>query len=230
VRSVLILEADQQVLRERGDQLLMDDYDVHAASSGPEARAKLAEHPDALLLSNAGSAPETIALLRELRAGEIEHADPALPVLVLGADDDSSAVRYYGAGADLALPSQAAPLLVTAGLRALARRAGTDRQRRQVIRVGSLTVDRESRTAEVSNRPVRLTRLEFDMLATLASEPRKAFSRAEITREVWGYDPQLAGPSRTLNTHASRLRHKLEEAGAPPMVQSVRGIGWRLTG
>ena len=59
----------------------------------------------AVVLANAGSGPETIALLRQLRAGEIARADPALPVLALGADDDSAAVRYYRAGADLALPS-----------------------------------------------------------------------------------------------------------------------------
>ena len=146
---------------------------------------------------------------------------------MVGADDDSAAVRYYRAGADVALPSQSSPLLVAAGLEALARRAGA--QETRVVRVGSLTVDRDARTAQVDSRPVRLTRLEFDLLATLASEPRKAFSRAELTREVWGYDPQAAGPSRTVDSHAHRLRHKLEQAGAEPMVQTVRGVGWRLT-
>ncbi|MBV9198046.1 MAG: winged helix-turn-helix transcriptional regulator [Solirubrobacterales bacterium] len=76
---------------------------------------------------------------------------------------------------------------------------------------------------------MKLTRLEFDLLQTLASQPRKAFTRAEVTREVWGYDPHAAGPSRTVDSHAHRLRHKLEEAGAEPMVQSVRGVGWRLS-
>ena len=46
---------------------------------------------------------------------------------------------------------------------------------------------------------------------------------------MWEYDPQAAGPSRTLDSHAYRLRHKLEQAGAEPIVQTVRGVGWRLT-
>ena len=50
-----------------------------------------------------------------------------------------------------------------------------------------------------------------------------------MTREVWGYDPAAAGPSRTVDTHAARLRQKLEQAGAEPLVQNVRGVGWRLT-
>ena len=45
----------------------------------------------------------------------------------------------------------------------------------------------------------------------------------------WGYDPAAAGPSRTVDTHAARLRQKLEQAGAEPLVQNVRGVGWRLT-
>ena len=226
--SVLIVEADQRVLSERAEQLLMDGYQVDAVGTFEAARIKLADRPDALVLANAGSGPETIALLRQLRAGEIARADPALPVLALGADDDSAAVRYYRAGADLALPSTSSPLLVAAGLESLARRTGSE-QRRQVVRVGSLTVDCDARTAEVEQRAVKLTRLEFDLLQTLASQPRRTFTRAELTREVWGYDPRATGPSRTIDSHAYRLRHKLEQAGTREMVQTVRGVDWRLT-
>ena len=228
MRSVLIVEADERLLSERAEQLLMDGYAVDAVSAFEAARIKLAERPDAVVLCNAGSGPETVALLRQLRAGEIARADPTLPVLVVGADDDSAAVRYYRVGADLALPSRSSPLLVAAGLESLARRTSSE-QRRQVVKVGSLIVDCDARTAEVDRRAVNLTRLEFDLLQTLASQPRKTFTRAELTREVWGYDPQAAGPSRTIDRHAHTLRHKLEQAGAEPMVKTVRGVGWRLT-
>lgn len=226
--SVLIVEADERLLSERAEQLLMDGYQVDAVSAFQAARLKLAERPDALVLSNAGSGPATIALLRQLRAGEIARADPAVPVLVVGADDDSAAVRYYRAGADLALPSNSSSLLVAAGLESLVRRTGSE-QRRQLVRVKRLTLDCDARSAEVDGQAVALTRLEFDLLQTLASRPRKAFTHAELTREVWGYEPQIAGPSETLKSHACRLRHKLEQAGAERMVQTVRGVGWRLT-
>jgi len=222
--NVLLVETDELEFRERTEQLLMDGYAVDGVSAVDQARVKLAEGPDALVLS---SEPETISLLRELRAGEIPRADCRLPVLVLGVDDDSAAVRYYRAGADVALPSESSGLLVAAGLEALARRAAPPETR--VARVGSLTVDRDARTAQVDSRPVKLTRLEFDLLQTLASEPRRTFTRAELTRQVWDFDPQAAGPSRTVDSHAHRLRQKLEQAGAEPMVQTVRGVGWRLT-
>jgi two-component system OmpR family response regulator len=222
--NVLLVETDERVLRERTEQLLMDGYVVDAVVGIDQARAKLAEGPDALVLS---SEADTIGLLRELRGGEIPRADCRLPVLVLGVDDDSAAVRSYRAGADVALPSQSSGLLVAAGLEALARRAGPAETR--VMRVGSLTVDRDARTADVDGRPVKLTRLEFDLLATLAGEPRRTFTRGELTRDVWDYDPRAAGPSRTVDSHAHRLRQKLEQAGAESIVQTVRGVGWRLT-
>jgi DNA-binding response OmpR family regulator len=222
--NVLLVETDELELRKRTEQLLMDGYAIDAVSHIDQARAKLAEDPDALVLS---SGPETIGLLRELRGGEIPRADSRLPVLVLGVDDDSAAVRYYRADADVALPSESSGLLVAAGLEALIRRAGPPETR--VLRVGSLTVDRDARTAQVASWPVKLTRLEFDLLSTLATEPRRTFTRAELTREVWGFDPQAAGPSRTVDSHAHRLRQKLDQAGAEPMVQTVRGVGWRLT-
>ena len=224
VANVLLVETDELVLRERTEQLLMDGYAVRAVSRIDQARAKLADGPDALVLS---SEPEAIGLLRQVRGGEIPRADYRVPVLVVGVDDESAAVRYYRAGADVALPSESSGLLVAAGLEALARRAGPAETR--VMRVGSLTVDRDARTAHVAGRPVKLTRLEFDLLATLVGEPRRTFTRAELTREVWGYDPQAAGPSRTVDSHAHRLRQKLEQAGAESMVQTVRGVGWRLT-
>ena len=222
--NVLLVETDELELCERTEQLLMDGYAVDSVSTIDQARVKLAEGADGLVLS---SGPETIGLLRELRAGEIPRADCRLPVLVLGVDDDSAAVRYYRAGADVALPSESSGLLVAAGLEALSRRVGP--QETRIVRVGSLTVDRDARAAQVDSRPVKLTRLEFDLLATLASEPRRTFTRAELTREVWGFDPQAAGPSRTVDSHADRLRQKLEQAGVEPMLQTVRGVGWRLT-
>jgi DNA-binding response OmpR family regulator len=227
--GVLIVEADEQCRRERGDQLLMDGYEVGMALTAQEARVKLAAGPDAVVLCDAGSPPVTIGLLRDLRGGEIPRADAQLPVLVVGADTDSDAVRYYSAGADIALPSSSSPLLIAAGLRALDQRTGVERRRRRILRVGSLTVDCDARVAQVDGTPVRLTRLEFDLLQTLAGQPHRAFTRTELTREVWGYDPAPAGPSRTIDSHSSRLRQKLEQAGAEPLVQNVRGVGWRLT-
>jgi DNA-binding response OmpR family regulator len=222
--NVLLVETDELQLHERVQQLLLDGYAVDAVDAADQAKIRLAEDPDALILCGE---PQTIGLLRDLRAGKIPQADSTTPVLVVGGDDDSAAVRYYRAGADVALPAQSSPLLIAAGLEALVRRAGPPQTR--ITRVASLTVDRDARTAHVHEQAVTLTRLEFDLLATLASDPRRTFTHAELTRKVWAYDPHAAGPSRTVHSHVHRLRHKLEHAGAESMVQTVRGVGWRLT-
>lgn len=153
MRSVLIVEVDDRVSCERARQLLMDGYEVQVAKTAQAARGKLAEGPDALVLSDAGGGPETIALLRGLRGGEIPRGDSTVPVLVVGADGDSAAVRYYRAGADVALPTASSPLLVAAGLEALARRSEGEERRQRVLRVGSLTVDCDARTVEVDTGP-----------------------------------------------------------------------------
>ena len=119
--NVLLVETDELELHERVQQLLMDGYAVDAVVAADQARARLADGPDALILCGE---PQTIGLLRELRAGEIPRADSTTPVLVVGADDDSAGVRYDRAGADVALPSESSPLLVAAGLEALVRQAG----------------------------------------------------------------------------------------------------------
>ena len=148
-------------------------------------------------------------------------------MLVVGADHDYDAIRYYHRGADIALAKTSSPLLIAAALDALARRT-VAQQRPRLLRIGPLTIDRDARTACVGEQPLQLTRLEFDLLQTLARQPHKAVSRAELTRDVWGYDPGAAGPSRTIDSTAHRLRKKLAQAGAGAIMHSIRGVGWRL--
>ena len=76
IPSVLIVESDQERLRERAEQLLMDGYEVDAVARSRRRGSSSPERPDALVLCNAGTEPETIGLLRQLRAGEIARADP----------------------------------------------------------------------------------------------------------------------------------------------------------
>ena len=225
--GVLIAETDQQLAREHARQLEMDGHQTSLAPTSHAAALKLAELPDALVLCNLGSPVETIALLRALRGGEIPGSDSSLPVLVVGADNDNDQVRYYHAGADIALAGASSPLLIAAALDALARRT-VGEQRRQVVRIGRLSIDRDARTAHVDDQPLQLTRLEFDLLQTLVGQPQKAFSRDELTRDVWGYDPVAAPAARTVDATMHRLRKKLEHAGAEPIMHGIRGVGWRL--
>jgi DNA-binding response OmpR family regulator len=91
---------------------------------------------------------------------------------------------------------------------------------------GALTVDPESRRATVGDTPLRLSRKEFALLAVLATQPDRVFTKEELLATIWGY-AGLAR-TRTLDCHASRVRRKLHAAGANGMIVNCHGVGYRL--
>ena len=97
---------------------------------------------------------------------------------------------------------------------------------RAVLRAGPLTIDGAARTVDAAGRAVEVSRLEFDLLRTLAADPGRVFTREELLRVVWGYS--TAARSRTLDAHVARLRAKLRAAGVEHQLVSVRGVGYRL--
>src|SRR5205085_5745010 len=100
-------------------------------------------------------------------------------------------------------------------------------ERRQgPIRVGELIINPVTRKVTVGQREVELANKEFALLRTLASEPRRVFTKEELLRDVWGF--RSMGRTRTLDSHASRLRRKLARPGARPFVINSWGVGYSL--
>jgi DNA-binding response OmpR family regulator len=95
------------------------------------------------------------------------------------------------------------------------------------IEVGPLSVDRRAHAVSLHGRPVELRRLEFDLLLRLAREPDRVFAKRELLDEVWGY--LASGSTRTVDSHASRLRRKLAAVAQERWVVNVWGVGYRLT-
>ena len=87
-------------------------------------------------------------------------------------------------------------------------------------------IDVRCREARVFDRPVELSAKEYELLVALAGEPTRVFTRSELMRAVWGQ--QTFGHSRTLDSHASRLRRKLCDDGDDKLVINVWGVGYRL--
>jgi DNA-binding response OmpR family regulator len=94
------------------------------------------------------------------------------------------------------------------------------------IAFGSLIIDRATRKVLVGDREVELSRKEFALLLTLVGDPFRAFGKRELMRLVWGWDAN--GRTRTLDSHASRLRRKLTAAGAEGLIVNIWGHGYRL--
>ena len=102
-----------------------------------------------------------------------------------------------------------------------------DGRREGPLRVGELVIDPVTRRVRVGDRDVALANKEFALLRALATEPRRVFTKDELLRDVWGYKSK--GRTRTLDSHASRLRRKLDPEGAR-FVFNCWGVGYRLVG
>jgi len=228
--ELLVVDAgDQVAIRRVVEHLLLEGHRVAVANSVVGARRRLIDdHQDVVLLADAGSPAATLSLLRELRGGEIQDADPRLRVLTIGADRDAVAVLHYRAGANLVLASTATPELVSAAVQTVAGQTSATRASPSSrLRVGSLVLDVHAQTAHSGEQQVALTRRERDLLVCLAQTPGRTFSRLEISREVWGSE-LMAYNSRTIDSHMHRLRDKLGTVGEAQRLRSTWGVGYRL--
>ena len=97
---------------------------------------------------------------------------------------------------------------------------------RERMAAGPLAVDRATRRVTVHGLPVALAAKEYELLVKLATQPTRVFTKDELLRDVWGF--RSIGRTRTLDSHASRLRRKLRGAGAAAYVVNVWGIGYKL--
>jgi len=225
----VVAEGDDRVRSFLAGQLSADGAEVLVADDRRQALARCsARCPDVLLLGTLDGPAAAMELLREIRAGDGLHGQPhpGLPVLVVLEDDAELAVlRAFDAGADDVTSRAVGYAIVRARLRT---QMGRERVRggAPVSRVGELQVDRARRRVTVRREPVDVSAKEFALLCALIVEPTRVFTKDELLRGVWGF--RSPGRTRTLDSHACRLRAKLAAAGAGGMVVNVWGVGYRL--
>lgn len=211
------------------DQLAADGYATAGAGGVAEAlRALEVRRPDVVLLDLTLADGHGLMVLDRVRAadGAGSRIDPDTPVVVLtGRTGEADRVRGLTRGADdyVCKPFSYAELL--ARLQSVLRRS-SGRPLRGLVRVGGLTIDPATRSVRLDGEPVPLSAKEFGLLYALASDPGRVHPKGELLRDVWGY--RSSGSTRTVDTHACRLRRKLSARGRP-FVVNVRGVGYRLT-
>jgi DNA-binding response OmpR family regulator len=225
---VLLVDADRRFGEALAQQLAADGYRVEVARSVRHARI-LAEgaRPRVAVLGGLEEPRGALELLEEIRCGESGEAwDSRMAVLVIGqAGAEIDALRAFDAGADDHVVMPVAYLELRARVAALLRRADAPPEPSGAIEVGTLRIDTRRRAVTLAGAPVELRRMEYELLLHLCSEPDRVFSREELLQAIWGY--RSTGSSRTVDTHASRLRMKLRRDGEPWLV-GVWGVGYRL--
>ena len=156
------------------------------------------------------------------------RAHSTLPILMLTArTTEADRIRGLDGGADDYVAKPFSPREVVARIQALLRRSGTTAGATPApTRIGSLDVDHFRREARVGGVAVALTPTEFRLLETLARAPGRTFTREELVARAFG--PDYEGLDRTVDTHVTNLRRKLERSGCPPVVATVHGVGYRL--
>lgn len=224
----LVVERDEEHLAFLGENLQADRFAVLPARSAEEALALASgTRPDVAVVNCALPGMSGFDLVSTLRDGRATAVwNPAMAIVMTADNDDPHAVvRGIERGADdvVLKPVNYAELLARIGAQ-LRRAQGISLT--GSVRVGPLEIDRRAASALVHGRPLGLSAKEFGLLLALARDPHRVMTKTEILREVWGYTAEAR--TRTVDTHASRVRSKLARAGQVGWIRNVWGRGYRL--
>lgn len=220
--TALLLAEPEPVTRGFLERQLTDDGFAVLGASRPAEALALAERvrPDLVLASE-------LELCSKLREGEPGRSwDRDVPVIVLGRTESDSVerVRAFERGCDDYVSRPIVYEELVARIRAVLRRVSPPRA--ELVEAGEIVIDRPTRCVRAAGRRVPLAGKEYELLCKLAEAPTRVFTKDELLREVWGF--RAMGRTRTLDSHASRLRRKLAEATETPYVLNEWGVGYRL--
>lgn len=226
--AVLLVDNEDTTRTFLEQQLTDDGFDVVSVDRGGPALELLERGgPDLVLLDVVLPDASGFELCRRLREGEPGRVwNRDIPVIMVSERGEPiDRVRGFARGADDFVVRPFVYEELVARMRAVLRRSA-GRARRERLQVGEIDIDRLARTVRVSGEPVVLSAKEYELLLALAAEPERVFRKDELLRDVWGF--RSLGRTRTLDSHASRLRRKLSCIAENPYVINVWGVGYRL--
>jgi two-component system alkaline phosphatase synthesis response regulator PhoP len=223
VPTVLVVDDAPEIVRLTRDYLEHAGFAVLVAADGPAA-LKLARTraPDVVVLDLGLPGMDGLDVTREIRRGS------AVPIIMLTARaDESDKLVGLELGADDYVTKPFSPKELVARVRAVLRRAQLAQAPPDRTTVGDLEIDRPRMQVSVAGRRVELTATEFDLLATLAGQPGRVFTRAQLLDAVHGM--AFESYERAIDAHVKNLRRKIEpDPHAPRYIETVIGVGYRL--
>ena len=218
---VLVVEDELTLAQTIELYLRRENFRTERAGDGRRALELFgAARPDLVILDLGLPGLDGLEVLKTIRANS------GIPVIILTArDEEVDELLGLGLGADDYLVKPASARKLMARVKAVLRRAQSTEKQGDVLRVGALEVDTYGMTAKVEERALELTPTEFRLLHHLAQTPGRAVSRTEL------YDaalPESGALERAVDIHITNLRRKLRDAGADGLIETVRGLGYRL--
>jgi len=223
--SILVVEDEPAIQELVAYACSSQGFEVRRAESVLVARAAIdRELPDLVILDWMLPDHSGIDFLRELRLGERTRELPVIMLTARGAESDR--VAGLDAGADDYVVKPFSPKELVSRVKAVFRRRAPQLAG-EALAVGGLVIDPIRHEVSVDGKPVKIGLAEFKLLSFLAGNPDRVFSRSQLLDKVWG--DHVFIEERTVDVHVLRLRKALAAADAAGLVQTVRGLGYRLS-
>jgi two-component system alkaline phosphatase synthesis response regulator PhoP len=226
-QTILVVDDEPHIVEVVQDYLKQAGFRVLAARDGQTALTLARhEHPDLIVLDL--MLPGGLDGLDVCRVLRQDQTLADVPIIMLTARiEETDRLIGLELGADDYITKPFSPREVVARVRAVLRRAKRNGPAAGVVRVGELAVDMTNRSVTVEGQPVSLTPTEFDLLAVLARNPGRPFTRAQLMDLV--YDVAYAGYDRAVDSHIKNLRRKIEpDPREPCYILTVYGVGYKL--
>ena len=223
--TVLLVEDEPAILDLLEVTLAAKGFRVRKAEDAGSARDSIhAELPDVVILDWMLPGQSGVQFARELRS---DVRSKSLPIIMLTAKaDEADKVHGLEIGADDYITKPFSPRELVARVNALLRRRAP--QAADVtLSYGGVTLNPGRHEARVNGTPIDISATEFRLLAFLIANPERVFSRAQLLDQVWGDHRFIE--ERTVDVHVLRLRKALQPHGVEELVQTVRGVGYRLS-
>ena len=220
--KILLVDDEPDILDFIEYNLRKEGYSVEVASNGTEAlRQAKKHHPDLILLDIMMPEMDGIEVCRLLR--EKPEFNKTMIAFLTARTEDYSQLAGFDVGADDYITKPIKPKILVSRIKALLRRGGNESTtEHQVLKIGSLEINRDNYNVVNNGILINLPRKEFELLALLASKPGKVFKREEILSRIWG-DDIIVG-DRTIDVHIRKIREKIGDE----CIRTIKGIGYKF--
>ncbi len=223
VSTILVVDDEPRIVQLARDYLEHAGFEVLTATDGPTALATARMRgPDVIVLDLGLPRMDGLDVARAIRR------DSAVPIIMLTARaDETDTLIGLELGADDYMTKPFSPRELVARVRAVLRRVGGDLAHADVVHVGDVELDMPRMRVTVGGRRVELTPTEFQLLATLARQPGRVLTRAQLLDAIHGV--AFESFERAIDAHVKNIRRKLEpDPRSPRYVQTVFGVGYRF--